>query len=192
MASVITASCPKCNKSIKAPAEYEGKKIRCKGCSHAFVLTAQSAKPADSSKLFDDEDEGPPLYTLAEKETKRQCPQCSLILDPPDAVICLHCGFNLQTREKLSVRVTVETTTQDRIMWLLPGAVCAVLVVILIVLDVAYYLWEPKPHTYYAWLGHGSLKLWAIIISLFFMFFAGRFAIKRLIFDSEPPEKVKG
>ena len=43
MATTIVISCPECDKQIKAPAELEGKKIRCKGCGHTFVVRASAA-----------------------------------------------------------------------------------------------------------------------------------------------------
>ncbi|MFQ3651921.1 MAG: hypothetical protein SNJ75_16485 [Gemmataceae bacterium] len=37
MPATITIACPKCDKQMKAPAEAEGKKVRCKGCGAVFV-----------------------------------------------------------------------------------------------------------------------------------------------------------
>jgi hypothetical protein len=37
----------------------------------------------------------------------------------------------------------------------------------------------------------GGIKLWMVIMSLFGMFVAGRFAVKRLIFNNKVPEVEK-
>src|SRR5262249_59779563 len=75
MAETITIICPECEKSIKAPAEVVGKKIRCKGCGETFtarapkespkgIKTAKDAKAKDKDKPAKkkpeggDEDEG--------------------------------------------------------------------------------------------------------------------------------------
>ena len=45
-----TATCPECKKQMKAPAELEGKKIRCKGCGTPVpVKAAAPAKPAKAT-----------------------------------------------------------------------------------------------------------------------------------------------
>ena len=37
-------------------------------------------------------------------------------------------------------------------------------------------------------LAHGSIKMWMCIISVFFMYALGYFAVKRLILHNKPPE----
>ena len=41
MPATITIACPKCGKQMKAPADAEGKKVRCKGCGAVFVAQAE-------------------------------------------------------------------------------------------------------------------------------------------------------
>ena len=72
MATPLVASCPECRKQIKASDELAGKKVRCKGCGHVFVIPAAAAekpKPAPakakaSSAAAEEEDGGNP-YALA-------------------------------------------------------------------------------------------------------------------------------
>ena len=46
MATTIVIVCPECKKEMKAPAELEGKKIRCKGCGSAVPVKATAAPPS--------------------------------------------------------------------------------------------------------------------------------------------------
>jgi hypothetical protein len=46
MASTVTVTCPECGKQLKAPPAVLGKKIRCKGCGHAFAARAEEDEPA--------------------------------------------------------------------------------------------------------------------------------------------------
>jgi DNA-directed RNA polymerase subunit RPC12/RpoP len=48
MATSFTLNCPECEKPVKASDTLVGKKIRCKGCEHVFVVEAPEEKPAKS------------------------------------------------------------------------------------------------------------------------------------------------
>ena len=39
MAATISISCPKCSKTVQAPASVKGKKIKCKGCGEQIDFT---------------------------------------------------------------------------------------------------------------------------------------------------------
>lgn len=64
MAAVIVVACPKCNKQLKAPADLQGKKIRCKDCGTTFPVQAKSEDKPEEKKLetfsFAAEEEKPP------------------------------------------------------------------------------------------------------------------------------------
>jgi hypothetical protein len=186
MANTIDVSCPHCQKAIKAPTELQGKKVRCKGCGNTFPIP--SAAPA-KAPAAEEETDNP--YTLTKVEESSLCPFCAQPLESADAVLCLNCGYNLQTRQRVQTRKIVETTSSDRFAWLLPGIICVGVILVLIVLDILYLVWEPSPKFGAPWLGHAGIKTWIVIMSLFAMFFAGRFAFKRLILHPVPPEKEK-
>ena len=38
MSATITITCPKCKSQLKGPSDLHGKKVRCKGCGHAFII----------------------------------------------------------------------------------------------------------------------------------------------------------
>ncbi len=42
MAAMISFTCPECKTQLKGPADMQGKKARCKRCSHVFVLQANA------------------------------------------------------------------------------------------------------------------------------------------------------
>jgi hypothetical protein len=216
MATTLLISCPECDKKIKAPAELKGKKIRCKGCGHAFVVqggggdeeadvlpvqaeparpkAAKPKRPAQPAAPVDDED-NPDPYAVTSLTEGHRCPHCAYEMESEDSVICLHCGYNTLTRTHHGTKKTLEHTNMDWFLWWLPAILCILWILSMIISDILYLLlidtlvgdsdWMTS------WLAHGGIKLWMIIVSLFFMFFAGRFAVKRLIFNYRPPEKEK-
>ncbi len=191
MANTITIICPECEKSLKAPPEVVGKKIRCKGCGHTFAARAPQAgkpgKPA-AKKKPDEEEEG--AYGVTEEYLGPRCPDCANAMEEGD-IICLHCGYNTVTRQKVRPRKVRETTGGDVFFWLLPGILCALGVILLITADMLYIFLIDKDmfeEAWYDFIGGKMLKMWTSIGLLFIIFFLGRFAVKRLIFDNKPPE----
>src|SRR5262249_42752373 len=55
--ATISITCPECSKQIIAPAEIEGKKIRCKSCGETFV--ARAAAPETFALEVEPEPEKP-------------------------------------------------------------------------------------------------------------------------------------
>src|SRR5262245_36147539 len=122
--TTLTVTCPNCQKQIKAPAELQGKKIRCKACEQVFVVQpdrpvkANPAKPAAAAKgkppaqaappapeapldvvpLADDDEDNPNPYGLTEETFAPRCPHCAYELESADAKVCLNCGYNTATR----------------------------------------------------------------------------------------------
>ncbi len=223
MAATITVTCPECDTSIKASAEVEGKKVRCKSCGEVFVATPATAggksvtakpaakapkpaakaaaKPAKEEAMqaqkpaSDDEDDDGTPYGLTSEDLTHRCPHCANELESADAKICLHCGYQTDTREQKRTRKVVEQTGGDVFMWLLPGIACAMGVVAGVVWDIVYCLniedWIDADTWYGGLLASGAIKMWMCIISVFIMYGLGRFAVHRLIFDRIPPEVEK-
>jgi hypothetical protein len=212
MAATITVVCPECSKAIQAPADFVGKKVRCKGCGHVFranmappagaVTRAPGGKAAGTPHVKaappvapvmtdDDEDgDGNPYQFSDASEGAIRCPECANEMESADAIICLHCGYNTVTRERLALRKVHETTSGDRVMWLLPGVACGAGVFFLLLFDVLYcvFVQSSKDSLLLEFFGSGAIKMWMCIGSVAVMFFLGRFAINRLIFHPEPPE----
>jgi DNA-directed RNA polymerase subunit RPC12/RpoP len=208
MAATISIVCPECSKEIQAPADFAGKKVRCKGCGHAFraepapprgavarapaVKSGRKATPPVAPIMADDDDDGDGNpYLVSTNEKSSRCPECANEMDGPDAIICLHCGYNTVTREKLAIRKVNDVTSQDRFLWLLPGIVCAAVVFFLIVFDILYCVFV-RPGADSGWVvglfGYGAIKMWVCIGTVFIMFFAGRYAYLRLLVNPDPPE----
>ncbi len=227
MPATLDLSCTKCGKVMKVPTELEGKKIRCKGCQQIIVVSA-SAKPAKAAKpaatkaaappppppvekpkspfLDDDDDDNPNPMGVIKEEDIARCPHCAQVLDPPEAEVCLHCGFNNKTRVKAETKKTIAPEAADWASHLGPGIIALVLAITLIVVDIVVLLnmkeWmagsaleledkDPvtgatryiiKPGAFIAMVWAFSIV--AIIPSL-------RFAYRRLAVDYKPEEKIK-
>jgi hypothetical protein len=217
MATPISIVCPKCGKQVKAPENVLGKKVRCKFCQAAFVASTSGAKtpPAKPAKppaakdaakppaskgsatsdrfRLDDEDDDPNPYVLQDVSLAPRCPDCANEIEEGQ-VICLICGYNLRTREKAKTRKVYDQTFKDYFIWLLPGIACALAVFTLIGFN-AWYLAKiddmVSDDWYSAMWSHRGIKTWVVIMSLGLIWFAGKFAVKRLIFHPRPPEVEK-
>jgi hypothetical protein len=218
MAATIRIVCPECGKNIKAPDNVLGKKVRCKSCQATFVANEgggkgppaksskhSSSKPAKSksgkpakvktAKPIDDDDDDPNPYGLIDMSFVPRCPDCANEMEE-GAIICLTCGYNTRTREKPKVRKVYDLTRGEHFMWLLPGIACALAVLILIGFDSWYLLKiddliDKDASWYLAVWTSGGIKTWVVIMSLFGIWFAGKFAVKRLILHPKPPEVEK-
>jgi DNA-directed RNA polymerase subunit RPC12/RpoP len=217
MAGPIIIACPKCKKQIKATEEMRGKKLRCKACEHVFVFAAadprtkpaapgaikpagpDAKKPAASNLQArppaPEEDEANPRpYGLTDLDLTPRCPYCTAELESADAVVCLECGYNILTREHLKTTETVETTGWDVFLWLLPGilnTMCFLTCGVCTVWRSVFYLIEPPlAESHFEASINGCCMLWSVIGSIWAMYYMAKYAIKRLILNPTPPEKV--
>ncbi len=113
-------------------------------------------------------------------------------MESEEAVICLNCGYNVQTRSRHETKRTVETKSGDYFQWWLPAIVCILIIFAIIGWNVLYiFVIGPawKDDNFLDFLNSGSIKTWQAIASLFVCFFAGKFAVTRLILNPTPPEK---
>lgn len=235
--AMLVINCPECDKPIKVPADAVGKKVRCKNCEHVFVIKAPAAKdaiapagkkgppapakpakgakpqqPAKPAKPTDDDDDGPPGgYGITDEEVDARCPQCAAKMKSEEAVICLRCGYNKITREVVRTRKIKETTGGDRFLWLLPGILAAVGVLLMIGYCCFHHFalpgividnWDELTATksrmealkddsvgfLQAAIIHPAVEVWIFVFMAFGAWKAGRFAVKRLIYNNEPPE----
>jgi DNA-directed RNA polymerase subunit RPC12/RpoP len=200
MAATIKIVCPECGKEIKAPPEFAGKKVRCKFCNHVFhakaatpsgvVARSTGTKPAaPKPPVDDDEGDGNP-YQVTGVDNALRCPECANEMESEDAIICLHCGYNTVTRERAKLKKVHDTTGADWVSHLAPGVACVLAIFGLIIFDVIYCVSvQPvKDNITMTFLGSNGVKMWICIVSIFFMFLCGKFAIKRLILNPVPPE----
>jgi hypothetical protein len=126
-------------------------------------------------------------------------------LDPPDAVVCLNCGFNNMTREKATTKKVWAPTTGDWVMHLAPAVIAIVICIALIIVNIWFISnireWlvdsivdanekdaAGRPKFYI----HPGAFIFAIgIISARMFYSCAKFAYRRLILEFTPEEQVK-
>lgn len=199
-------SCPECGNTSKVPDNLVGKKIRCKKCQKIIVVEAPKAgekkpaakptaikagTPAEKAKKTDDEDDDKNPYIMQEINLAARCPHCALPMDPPDAKVCVHCGYHMQKRQRIEQKVTYEITAVDYMLWHLPTVGCFIAIMILIGICVFCGVnmsdwidpeWPVKA---------GCFTTWIVIICLVPMWAAAKFIFKRLVWNFTPPEHEK-
>jgi hypothetical protein len=157
MAGAISLTCPKCGKKVTVRAELEGKKIRCKECKTVYPVTASAgqgrSKNQAKAKTTQPAPVNPPLlggtgddsnpYGVTDHQQGYRCPVCANEMEGPEAIICLHCGFNTQTREASRTRHIISTTGEDKFVWLLPGILAVIAIPVMIVIWVLYHFCLP-------------------------------------------------
>jgi len=213
MAATIVIRCPECKRQNKGPAELQGKKVRCKACGHTFMVkapdrsksgspakTASKKAPAPAVEQQDDEDGGKNPYQLTDVVLVPRCPQCAHEMESADAIVCLNCGYNTQTRIRMKTVKTYAHTPFDWILWLAPGVLCVL--GLLVALGIIVFLWIPAglpaihAQNKDAWWScekplFNWEQVWGTVPTAFAGWAAGVFAFKRLVLHPRPPEKYK-
>lgn len=231
MAETIEMLCPECDEPLKIPPAVFGKKIKCKYCAHVFVVKdpnptsskkpAKPAKPGKAAKADDktatapppppakknawDDDEDTRDVQLIEEEEIARCPHCAQVLDPPDAIICLSCGFNNRTRAQAETKRVWAPDAMDWFMHLLPGLLALALMISMIVVDIISIInmrdWltgsflESDEFDNYGrkkfYVAPGAFIFFICFLSLIVIVPSARFAFKRLAIDYRPVEQIK-
>lgn len=211
MADTLLITCPGCKKQLKAPARAAGKKIRCKNCKEVIAVPAPKAAP--TGKLDLEAEEGKNPYGVTEVSLANRCPFCAHDIDPPDARICLNCGYDLEQRERVGSKVVHERTAADFLIWHLPTIGAFLGIVAVFVAGWFYhwmlpkYLLSPKwadeiakdrwgyfENDQAEWTGvifHWGIEVWGIVIGLFLIWKCAVFMFKRLAYEFLPPEVEK-
>ena len=147
------------------------------------------AKPSSQDDEDEDEENNGKGYGLTDTIIGPRCPECANELESEDSIICLHCGYNTRTRTRARTKKTYDTTGGDVFLWLLPGILCILGIILLLVFDIIYSLNSDTWYgdEWYSFLASQPIIVWLWVLSLFIFFFLGRFAIKRLIFNNTPP-----
>jgi DNA-directed RNA polymerase subunit RPC12/RpoP len=218
MAGGTVISCPECKKKFKGRDDLQGKKIRCPACGENFIVKAMAvdkptspagakgqagatgaAGPATKEEFgkptWTEEDEDARPYDVTKLDLAPRCPHCANLMASEEATICLHCGYNTQTREMGSVTKTIQHTGGERFLWLLPGLLAVAGMILFINVDLFYCLVLPgivggTEWAEYAFATEAS-RFWMVIPTLFAIWGLGTFAYWRLIVNPVPPEKMK-
>jgi hypothetical protein len=212
---------------MTVPDSVQGKKVRCKGCGSVIpvpagrapdtrVTTAEAqAKKAAQSSVDEDEDGRKP-YGVTEVSVAPRCPHCAYEMDPPDARICLHCGYDMVKRARnISVK-TYDRTFLDWFLWLAPGVGCLIGLGVIVGFCIYFHFYLPSQlfntwdknsaavngdrfetvykttdESFLAMLFHPGIETWVFVIGIWLCWKCLKFAFKRLVLGYLPPEKVK-
>jgi hypothetical protein len=142
-------------------------------------------KPEPPPTKDPEEKEGKIAYQLTDAFIGHRCPQCAAELQE-DTVICINCGYNTQTRSRTQTVMVIESTSREWFWWLAPGFLCVLGT--LAAIGVICYLWIGLRGMEDTWWVFPT-KVYGSVVAAFCGWFAGRFALKRLLRDFHPPEK---
>ena len=208
-APIIT--CPACTKKFKGKEGLEGKRIKCPLCATPFVVTAAQIKTGGAAQAKDKpaaaagqtkslqrvgwnkEDEDSTGYQLGEFDIRPRCPNCANLLESEEAVICLFCGYNTQTRTWGETVRAMSVTGGQHFAHLLPGIIFLIMLILFMV-GLLFFCLELPPMVSGTWawfFDHESMRMWVIGISLAFMYAFGWLAVRRLILNPRPKETEK-
>lgn len=195
MAGELKVTCGQCQKVMQVPEVLAGKRIKCRGCSNTLMVpkpAAPKAVPVAAAVPKPGEPyEQATGYGIEKLDDQLRCAFCANDLEDGQ-VVCLKCGYNMQTRERHGVKVLHVQTGSDYFLWHLPSGLCVLLVLFCIFSIVV--IW-----TEIIDLGEVGeyIQKWrwgAVYTSAFLawiIYLAGRFAIKRIIYHPHPPEVEK-
>jgi hypothetical protein len=148
---------------------------------------------SDLQPKYEDVSKNP--YGLTKLDETPRCPFCAKEMEE-GGVVCLHCGYNTQSRSHGKIIRTYANTPGEQFMWSLPGLLC-VAAIAAIIFGVIY-LWTglPDPNSEKAketiWKEFvRPAQVWGSVAGGFAIVGFGYFAVKRLILEPKPPEKHK-
>lgn len=228
MTTTLILSCPHCHKQMRASQEILDRKVRCKGCGEVFTArrntpparptpppTQAKSAPPPTSKAQQEKDEWNDRspYAVTDLDLTPRCPHCAHEMESRQAIICINCGYNTQTREHGKTLKVIQTTLGEWVLWLAPGILCALLLLPLSYVHV--YLWLARTniqtslpvleYTPTAEITIGQkddeakkqvdamlpARIWGSVAAAAAMYGCGWFAVRRLILNPHPPLKIK-
>jgi DNA-directed RNA polymerase subunit RPC12/RpoP len=198
MAVTISVACPKCKKGFKVPDTVQGKKIKCKDCGNVFPVAAPGkpggkAAPAAKAGAKDEEWGVITAYGMTKDKDAPRCPFCANDLEDEEQIVCLHCGYNLLTRERLGFQALEPLTPADWLMWQGPAVLCLLVALAFGGLIAIFWIGSPSlDPVYLGWVQEWEMaRVYGSLVCAAAIWFAGYFAIKRLVFHPRPPEREK-
>jgi hypothetical protein len=134
-------------------------------------------------------------YSLTDVHLGARCPYCAAELPSEDTLICMDCGYHMQTRQRLTPKVMYDITPADVFAWRLPGFIGAALAIFF--LAFIAFLWLGLER-----LAEGSKAWWTIFAGLWFEIWGSvaagfiiwlgcYLAYHRLVLNPSPPEEEK-
>lgn len=153
---------------------------------------APPPKPAAPKLKVDGEDDNP--YGITASHDTARCPHCAKEMESEDAIICLNCGYNTQSRIHAQTRRVLEITFWDWCVWLGPGIGCVLAILILLGFDYWFdvmlhkTMWKDMDESIGTSSFSQGFRLWITAMTIWVMWKAARFAFRRLILNPRPPE----
>src|SRR5207245_3911671 len=132
-----------CTKKFKSKEGLEGKRIKCPLCATPFVVpagggdqakgdgagpktkapAATTATMKNQNVTWNPEDDNRDPYKLGEFDIRPRCPNCANLMESDEAVVCVFCGYNTQTRQWGQTVKTMSITGKQHLLHLLPGII---------------------------------------------------------------------
>ena len=157
---------------------------------------APTPAPAQTqnSKVTEETDDEAGGYGVNREEDIPRCPSCANEVESHNTVICLTCGYNIRTRTVTRIRRLVHKGFADYLLWHGLAILYTFLVIGIIVWDILVFTkmpdWLGGPESWGgSFVGGGFFRLWNTIISLFGIWYMGRFAFVRFFLEPHPPEE---
>lgn len=179
MADTFTVGCPKCKRTSKAPTSLKGKKIRCKGCGQIFPALEARGESEEWGVIN--------AYEVVVDKDKLRCPFCASDL-AEGQILCLKCGYNLETRERMQPKVLEPLTFGDYFFWWLPAILGFLLICGLTGLII--WMWLANPTQTWSDLPVRE----QVVVTVFASLVIGRallWIFKKRVLDPHPPEVEK-
>lgn len=212
MAGTLNVTCGKCGTKYQVPPVLAGKSIRCKNCS-ATIAVARAAAPATAKPVA----KGKPVaaakpaapaaapassqseewgaisaYGVIKEKDNPRCPHCAHDMEEGE-IVCLNCGYNTLTRERLPQRILEPVTGMDYFWWLLPGIAAFLFMLVNILFAQSIFTRVPEfeflEWMYFHPLENKAIPVYMAIFFAFDIFGLGYFCVRRLILNPHPPEK---
>jgi len=197
MAGELKVTCGTCHKVMQVPEVLAGKRIKCRGCSNTLMVP-KPAPPKAAQVVATVVDKRGGMYDEAvaygvdKLDEQVRCAFCANDLEDGQ-VVCLKCGYNMQTRERHGVKVLHKHTGGDYFLWHLPSGLCVLLSLFCIFgivvvwtdfLDLGEFFTDNVQHWKWGAVYATAFLLWILYAS-------SRFAIKRIFYHPRPPEIEK-
>jgi hypothetical protein len=144
--------------------------------------------------LVDEGDENP--YVITELDDTARCPFCAKEMESAEAIICLNCGYNTQSRRIAQTRRVHAITFWDWCKWLSPGIACVLVILAVLAFDLWFCFgkrkdwWDPMDEDWGVSFSRG-FRVWVSVMALGLMWVAAKFAFRRLVLNPKPPEIEK-
>ncbi|MFO0938387.1 MAG: MJ0042-type zinc finger domain-containing protein [Gemmataceae bacterium] len=163
----------------------------------------EEAPPAHASHHHDDEDDANPYAAIKENEAAR-CPHCAKEMDPPDAMICLNCGYDLRHRHRKESRNVIELTFADYLLHHIGAFFLLLFVIAINILAIICWLnmtawvgpWVENDETNAAtgekqhYVKPWCFSLWIELFVIWVSWKCLKFIFRRFFIDYTPPEKI--